>query len=177
MKTEDAAPRIKPVLSIFGEPGGTEHCCRCGSHQQTFDLIQHTPLCERIRAEQEWTDCVFCAKATPPVAEIADRKTETWSEFVEGVKEGIADSEAGRTSPLTETAVPEGARLKDAEVESSNLTREWYGGSWLDMVGGARKIADAATEKGYRKGYEDGINAANEAVLATVAKVRAELEG
>ncbi|KKN75612.1 hypothetical protein LCGC14_0378500 [marine sediment metagenome] len=50
----DTAPRI-----ISG-PGHNQHCCRCGSHQKEFDLIQHRAMCENIRREQGWDQCRFC---------------------------------------------------------------------------------------------------------------------
>ena len=47
------------------------------------------------------------------------RKLETWPEFIEGVKEGIEDSEAGRVRPLDDflaDKMPEAARLPDEQI-------------------------------------------------------------
>ncbi len=85
--------------------------------------------------------------------------------FMEGVKEGIADSETGRVSSLEDVVarlVPDKARLAEEQINQS-----WDGMDWQ-----VRHLADAATEQAYPLGYENGQRSRD----AEVAELQEQLD-
>ncbi len=103
-----------------------------------------------------------------------ERKTETWPEFIEGVKEGIVDSEAGRVSDLILTPVPppEGRLLTDVpnDVVMSNIEKSGYNAALPEYASGTF-IQSGALTFATKKAW----NAATAHMQAKVDVVMAEL--